>query len=152
MVALDINPDRLAFCRDRMGVEATALAADDALERVRAFTDGDLPTAVFDATGSAPSMNSAFQYVASGGRLVFVGLFLGDVTFYDPDFHRKEITLLATRNSTGADFVRIIGLLESGEVDTAPWITHRARAADMPASFPSWLEPSSGLLKAVVEF
>ena len=152
IIALDINTERLAFCREKLDVEQTVHAGDDALDRIREITGGDLATAVFDATGNAASMMGAFQYAASGGRLVYVGLFLGDVTFYDPDFHRKEITLLATRNSTGRDFVRIINLLESGQVDTAPWITHRADAEAMPAAFPTWLEPASGVIKAVVSF
>jgi 2-desacetyl-2-hydroxyethyl bacteriochlorophyllide A dehydrogenase len=152
VIALDINADRLAFCKERLRVDATVDAGEDALERVREITEGDLPTAVFDATGNAGSMMGAFQYVASGGRLVYIGLVLSDITFHDPDFHRKEITLLATRNSTGRDFVRIIGLLESGQVDTAPWITHRAEAASMPDAFPGWLDPASGVLKAVVSF
>jgi threonine dehydrogenase-like Zn-dependent dehydrogenase len=152
VIALDIEPDRLAFCRDKMGVEAAVPGGDEALEQVRGLTGGDLPTVVFDATGSAASMMGAFPYCASGGRLVYVGLVLSDITFHDPDFHRKELTLLATRNSTGRDFTRIIGLLESGAVDTAPWITHRAQAASLPDAFPGWLEPGSGVLKAVVEF
>ena len=152
VIALDINPDRLSFCRRKLHVDEAILAGDTALEQVRAITDGDLPTVVFDATGNAASMMGAFQYTASGGRLVYVGLVLGDVTFHDPDFHRKEITLLATRNSTGKDFARIIGLLESGQVDTAPWITHRAEASALPDAFPGWLDPASGVLKAVVSF
>jgi len=152
VISLDINPDRLTFCREKLQVEAAVIADDGAAERVRAITDGDLPTVVFDATGNSASMMNAFQYVASGGRLVYVGLFLGDVTFYDPDFHRKEISLLATRNSTGKDFHRIIGLMERGVIDTTPWITHRADAAEMPDEFPKWLDPSTGVLKVVVTF
>ncbi len=152
VIALDINPERLAFCREKLGVDDAILAGDAALEQVQALTGGDLPTLVFDATGNAASMMAAFQYAANGGRVVYVGLVLGDIAFYDPDFHRKEITLLATRNSTGRDFQRIIGLLESGKVDTAPWITHRAEASALPDAFPGWLEPDSGLLKAVVSF
>jgi threonine dehydrogenase-like Zn-dependent dehydrogenase len=152
VIALDINSDRLAFCRDKLQVETTVFGGDAALDQVRAITEGDLPVVVFDATGNAASMMGAFQYAASGGRVVYVGLVLSDITFYDPDFHRKEITLLATRNSTGRDFVRIIGLLESGEVDTSPWITHRAEASELPDVFPGWLEPNSGVLKAIVSF
>jgi threonine dehydrogenase-like Zn-dependent dehydrogenase len=152
VIALDINAARLAFCREKLQVEAAVMAGEEALAAIGDITDGDLPTTVFDATGNAESMMGAFKYVVSGGRLVYVGLFLGDVTFYDPDFHRKEITLLATRNSTGRDFERIIGLLESGQVDTAPWITHRSGAEEMPGEFPSWLDPASGIIKAVVSF
>ena len=152
VIALDTNTHRLTFARERMGVEHIVAAHEDPLATIDTITGGDLPTVVFDATGNADSMHGAFQYVASGGRLVFVGLFLGDVRFYDPDFHRKEITLLATRNSTGRDFQRILGLLESGKVDTEPWITHRADAAEMTAHFPRWLEPETRVLKAVVTF
>jgi threonine dehydrogenase-like Zn-dependent dehydrogenase len=94
----------------------------------------------------------AFDFVASGGRVVFVGLFQGDVTFNDPNFHRREMTLLGSRNSTAADFRLIIGLMESGKVDTTPWITHRAPSAEMVGQFDSWLKPESNVIKAVVEF
>lgn len=152
VIALDVNSDRLAFCREKLQLYKTVFAGEAAADQVRAFTGGDLPTIVFDATGNAESMMGSFQFAASGGRVVYVGLVLADITFHDPDFHRKEITLLATRNSTGKDFTRIIGLLESGKVDTAPWITHRAEAEELPAVFPGWLEPASGVLKAVVSF
>jgi len=152
VIALDVNSERLAFCREKLQVNETVFGGEAAADQLRAITGGDMPTAVFDATGNAESMMGALKYVASGGRLVYVGLVLSDITFYDPDFHRKEITLLATRNSTGRDFKRIIGLLESGQVDTAPWITHRSSAAEMPAAFPTWLDPASGIIKAVVSF
>jgi len=152
VIALDTNAHRLTFARERMGIDHGVDANADPLTRIAAITNGDLPTVVFDATGNADSMQNAFQYVAPGGRLIFVGLFLGSVSFYDPDFHRKEMTLLATRNSTGKDFQRILQLLESGKVDTAPWITHRADAAEMTTHFPTWLEPETRVLKAVVTF
>jgi 2-desacetyl-2-hydroxyethyl bacteriochlorophyllide A dehydrogenase len=154
VIVRDLNPDRLRFCREAFGVMDTLAYpdADAALATLREWTDGDLPTVVFDATGNPASMTTAFRYVAPGGRLIFVGLFSGDVTFHDPDFHRKEMTLLATRNSTPADFTHILGLMEAGVIDTTPWITHRIPAANLPALFPDLLRPETGVLKAVVEF
>ncbi|HZP83587.1 MAG TPA: zinc-binding alcohol dehydrogenase family protein, partial [Chthonomonadaceae bacterium] len=152
VIALDVNANRLDFCRQQMGVEFALPADAGAPERVKEITHGDMPTAVFDATGSAASMQQAFDYVAPGGRLTLVGLVRESIAFYDPDFHRREITLLATRNSTSADFNRILSMLESGRIDTSPWITHRAPCTQMIAQFPRWLEPDSGLIKAVVEF
>ena len=84
--------------------------------------------------------------------MVFVGLVLADIAIHDPDFHRKELTIYATRNSTGADFRRIIALMESGSIDTTPWITHRASAEETVERFPGWLNPDSGVIKAVIEF
>jgi 2-desacetyl-2-hydroxyethyl bacteriochlorophyllide A dehydrogenase len=150
VIALDLDPGRLDFCRSQLGVEHTIAGGEGALAAVEELTDGDLPTVVFDATGSPRSMHDAFQYVAHGGRLVFVGLFQGDVTFHDPDFHRRELTLLASRNATSAELRRIMGLMEGGQIDTRPWITHRAPLAEAPARFPSWLQRETGVIKAMI--
>jgi 2-desacetyl-2-hydroxyethyl bacteriochlorophyllide A dehydrogenase len=151
VIAMDTNPVRLAFCRDQMKTEHVVGAGEGALQTVSDITSGDLPTVVFDATGSPESMMRAFQYVAHGGRLVFVGLFQGDVTFHDPHFHRREMTLLSSRNSTAHDFRRIIALMEEGKVNTTPWITHRAALDDMISQFEGWLDPANRVLKAVIE-
>jgi threonine dehydrogenase-like Zn-dependent dehydrogenase len=97
-------------------------------------------------------MMKAFDLVAAGGRLVFVGLFQGDVTFVDPQFHRREVTLLASRNSLPRDFERIIKLVEDGAIDTGPWITHRAGCEELIKEIPRWLSPDARVIKAIVEF
>jgi alcohol dehydrogenase len=96
-------------------------------------------------------MAASFQYAASGGRVVFVGLVQDSIPIQDPEFHRKEITLLASRNSTPVDFRRIIGLIEDGTIDTTPWITHRAELTEVPDRFAGWLPPEAGVIKAMIE-
>jgi threonine dehydrogenase-like Zn-dependent dehydrogenase len=154
VIVLDVNENRLNFCRQQLKVAHTVQAQGEILDslQLQSITGGDLPTAVFDATGNAESMQRAFQYIAHGGRLIFVGLFQGDVTFHDPDFHRRELTLLSTRNSTRHEFTRIIQFLEEGKIDTAPWITHQVPCEGMIEAFPQWLDPDQGVIKAVVEF
>lgn len=149
---LELNPDRGAFAKAQFGIDRVLGDLDTAMEALEAWTDGDLPTAVFDATGNPQSMASAFGYVASGGRLTLVGLVQGDIAFNDPEFHRRELTILASRNARSADFQRIIDLIESGEVDTNPWITHRAPYDGLIDAFPGWLEPEAGVVKAMLEF
>jgi 2-desacetyl-2-hydroxyethyl bacteriochlorophyllide A dehydrogenase len=152
VIAMDVNDSRLAFCRETLGVAHTVNATvPDVVAELQALTNGDLPTAVFDATGNPKSMMASFNYPAHGGRLVFVGLFQGDVTFNDPNFHKRELTLMGSRNARSADFPRIIALIESGKVDTTPWITHRAPFDAVPEQFPSWVKPETGVLKAIIE-
>lgn len=155
VIAIDLNARRLAFCRDRLGLSPDATidtsTTPEVAARLAELTNGDLPTAVFDATGNAASMAAAFNYPAAGGRLVFVGLFTGDVTFNDPNFHRRELTLLGSRNSRPEDFRHIIALVESGRVDTTPWITHRSALAEVPDHFAGWTDPAAGVLKAMIE-
>jgi len=107
---------------------------------------------VIDATGNVKSMCGALQYVAHGGRLVYVGLFPGEFTLNDPEFHKRETTLMGSRNSLPEDFGRIIRMIEAKQIDTAPWITHRTSAATLVETFPTWTKPESGVLKAIIEF
>jgi 2-desacetyl-2-hydroxyethyl bacteriochlorophyllide A dehydrogenase len=152
VIVTDINERRLAFCREQFGVEHTTVAGENLKAELEKITGGDPPTAVFDVTGNPQSMMRAFDLVSPGGKLVLVGLFQGDVTFNDPNFHRREMTVLASRNSTAADFKHIIKLMESGKIDTTPWITHRTASDEMPGTFDSWLKPESNVIKAIVEF
>ncbi len=149
LLVLDVAPNRLQFCRQHFRVEYT-LAGNDTLTELKQILQNDLPTVVFDATGNATSMMQAFNYVAPGGRLVFVGLFPGEVTFNDPEFHRRELTLLASRNATSQDFKNIIGQMETEKINTTAWVSHRCAFPDLPATFATWLQPESQVIKAMV--
>lgn len=130
------NLTRRAFA-SRFGVE-TACAAD-----------GRQAEVVFDATGNAKAMEQSFSLVAHGGRLVFVGLVQASVSFDDPSFHRRELTVLASRNSAN-DFPRIIGMMEQGVISTTPWITHRMCLAEVRQKFQP-LAKHPQCIKAMVE-
>jgi 2-desacetyl-2-hydroxyethyl bacteriochlorophyllide A dehydrogenase len=152
VIAMDINPERLKFCRDALGIAHTINARETPLETVRELLNGELPTAVLDATGSAKSMMDAFQYVAHTGRLTYVGLFRGDVTFNDPYFHSHEMTLLASRNATDDDFAWVLDSLATGKVTLDGWITHQATPEALITHFASWLQPETGVIKAMLSF
>ena len=151
VIVMDLSEQRLQFCRETLGVERSLRpGGDDTADRLRDINDGDLPTAVFDATGHPGSMMSTFDLAAHGGRIIFVGLFQGEVTFDDPNFHKRELTLYASRNSTPATFRRTIAMIERGEIDTTPWITHRLPLAEVPVRFAE-LHREPGLIKAMIE-
>jgi hypothetical protein len=149
---MDINPKRLAFCRDTLHFEQVIDAQQSAETSLKEVFDGELPTAVFDATGSAKSMHQAFQYVAHGGKLIFVGLFMGKITFDDPFFHSREMTLLASRNATASDLDWVIEELRNGRIVVDGWITHHANPEQLVNDFHSWLQPETGIIKAMLSF
>jgi len=152
VIVLDVIPKRLEFCREQLGVPYVINAAgEEPLDALKRITSGDLPTAVFDATGNPKSMMAAFEYPAHGGRLILVGLFPGEVTFNDPNFHRRELSILSSRNARPADFTRIISLIETGRIDTTPWVTHRASLTNVVREFPRWTKPETGVIKAMIE-
>lgn len=154
LIVMDVSTQRLMFCNNQFHVSQTIQAAnaEKAFEELKVATNNELPTAVFDATGNANSMMNAFRFTAHSGRLILVGLVLGEITFNDPDFHRRELTVMSSRNSTHKDFKHIIALTEAGKVDSSRWITHRASAENMITEFEKWTKPDTGCVKAIVEF
>ncbi len=154
-VVMDMNAGRLAFVREKMGVPDTILLTpggeEAAIEQLRTLTNGQFADVVIDATGSNKSMASALAYCAFVGRLVYVGITQQEVSFlHAPIMHRREISIMASRNALPGDFTRIIGLIEEGKIDTVPWITHHAAFEEMIDVFPTWLKPETGVIKAVV--
>lgn len=151
VILADLSERRLDFARQWLEPDHLVNVAHDPLSQFKALTDGDLPTAVFDCTGSAQSMMSAFNYVAQGGRLVLVGLMQGDISFNDPNFHRREMTLLSSRNATREDFEYVIRAITANQVVIEPFITHRVTLEALVGEFGGWLKPEAGVLKAMVE-
>jgi 2-desacetyl-2-hydroxyethyl bacteriochlorophyllide A dehydrogenase len=152
-IVLDMVESRLAFCREKLGVKHTIQVRGDGseLKQLAALTDNQLADVVIDATGSNKSMSGALEYCAFGGRLVYVGITQQELTFpHAPALHRRELTILGSRNALSADFARIIRLIEDGVIDTKPWITHRTSFDAMIGEFPTWLKPETGVIKAMV--
>jgi alcohol dehydrogenase len=152
VIALDVDAGRLEHCRAVLGVEHTVAAGEGADARVEEITGGDRADVVFDATGSPASMQAAFGHVAHGGRLVLVGHANAEITFSDPLFHGREMTLLASRNARPDDFERVIAALEEGKIDSGGWISHRAAFDDLIGVFPAFARREGGLVKAIVDF
>jgi 2-desacetyl-2-hydroxyethyl bacteriochlorophyllide A dehydrogenase len=152
-IVMDVNEARLDSVRSRLRIADTILACNEGteLKRLLELTNGQLADVVIDATGSDRSMSHALEYCAFGGRLVYVGITQNALSFlHAPVLHRRELSILASRNALPGDFTRIIKLIEDGQLDTGPWITHRADFDDMIQAFSTWLKPETGVLKAMV--
>jgi alcohol dehydrogenase len=153
-LVMDLNEQRLEFVRRKMGLPETILTRGDGaeLESLKQMTGGTLAQVVIDATGSNKSMGNALQYCGFTGRLVYVGITQAEVSFpHAPIMHRRELTVMGSRNALPPDFTRIIKLIEEGKIDTRPWITHYAKFDEVIGVFPQWIEPATGVIKAVVQ-
>ncbi|TXG39110.1 zinc-binding alcohol dehydrogenase family protein [Seonamhaeicola maritimus] len=150
VIAMDIDDSKLEQCKEITKVEDTINALGNVEEELATLLNGDLPTVILDATGNPTSMMNTFKYAAAGGTIVFIGLFMGDVVFHDPSFHKKELTLKASRAALGTDFGRIIKLIEEGKIDATSFITHRMCFDEVPTEFEK-LYKQKDLIKAIIE-
>jgi len=151
VIALDINENRLNFCKEKLKVHHTINAASgNVTEQLQEITNGDMPTVVIDATGSQKAIVNAFQYMAHGARYILVGLQKGEICFSHPEFHKREATLMSSRNATREDFEHVISSMKKGLVDPTTYITHRVNFDQVKDQFESWLNPANGVIKAMV--
>jgi 2-desacetyl-2-hydroxyethyl bacteriochlorophyllide A dehydrogenase len=152
VIALDINDQRLQFCKDRLHVDyAINAATEDVTARLNEITNGDMPTVVIDATGSQKAINNALRYLAHGGRFILIGLQKEAISFSHPEFHKRETTLMSSRNATRHDFEHVISSMKKGLVDPTTYITHRVKFNGVKDVFETWLDPANGVIKAMVE-
>jgi 2-desacetyl-2-hydroxyethyl bacteriochlorophyllide A dehydrogenase len=150
VIAIDMNEQRLQYAKEKIGVDYVVNAGNDPASQVAAITNGDLATAVFDASGHKAALEAGPDYMSHGGRYVLVGLSKGELTFLHPKIHAKEISLLCSRNATTEDFEHVISVLDQFPTDS--FITHNVVFTEMIANFDSWTKPETGVIKATVEF
>lgn len=150
VTVLDARADRLDFCRDHLGADHVVTLNDKTPSTFLELTDGVFYDVVFDATGSAAAMQQGFAYVGHGGTYVLISVVSADITFSDPEFHKREMSLLASRNATLEDFDLVLAAMRAGRVPTKELNTHSALLKDLPAVLPGWMESSAGVIKAIV--
>lgn len=150
VAVLDRDPARCVAARSIADV--IALAADDAgLAALVELTGSEGFDVVFDATGNPRAMEMGFHHVAHGGRYVLVSVVRESISFMDPDFHRKELTLLGSRNATSEDFAQVIAAIRDGSAPVDRLITHRTNLRDALDDIPRWARDKDGLIKAIIE-
>lgn len=152
VIAMDVDDGRLQFCKDNLHIDYTINPkTENAVERLYAITNGDMASVVIDATGNLGAINNGINYLAHGGRYVLIGLQKEAFSFSHPEFHKRESTLMSSRNATRNDFELVIDCMAKGLVNAKNYITHRADFDLVKDEFEKWLDPANGVIKAMVD-
>ena len=138
-------PERLSFAASHNALKQYYPSHEEARQ-------GEPWMFVFDCTGDRGSMEKSIHLLQQGGTLIFVGLINDHISLFDPDLHRREATILSSRNSVPAEQRRVLQAMESGAVDVASWPTEFVDRSSMPQRFPAWLHRQSAVVKAVIDW
>ena len=149
---VDRRHARLEYAQKHLGLDDVLSAGDGLADSLSTRTDGEMFDIVFDATGSIESMGESLAYLATAGVLVFVGVAPGEITFSDPEFHKREATLLASRNALAADFERVVSAMKAGLIPTSSLQTHSFAAEETPQRLPELIGDADNVLKAIAYF
>ena len=153
VIAMDVRESRLAYAAARLPLTARLNPLDpETPEKLAAITHREMAPVVIDATGNLAAIRQGFHYMAHGGRYVLIGLQKEDISFSHPEFHKREGTLMSSRNATRDDFERVIRSIRDGSVDPLSWITHRLPFSEAAGRFSSLLDPAGEVVKAMIAF
>ncbi|KAE9529820.1 zinc-binding alcohol dehydrogenase family protein [Testudinibacter aquarius] len=146
VVVADTSEERRRHIQKKLNVAVV----DPLLEKIEDYFDNILPEIVIDATGNPHSMNNAVNFICHGGRIVFVGLFKGDLVIHDPDFHKKETTLMGSRNATQEDFIKVQRLMSEGKICSSMMLSDTFNYTDLADIYEEKIVKNKNLVKGVI--
>jgi len=146
VIVLDMDPERLQKAKE-FGAQHTILASDPTVyQQIQQLTAGDMPTLIFDATGNTQAINQAFHYMAHGARYVLVGLQKEEIHFSHPEFHKREGTLMSSRNALAQDFELVMKCLHEKSILADQYISKQIPFREAATLFS---HPDKPLLKGI---
>ncbi len=146
----DTDPKRRSFVKERFGYDALDPLDPNYRESLAALTNGDFPDKIIDSTGNNRSMVNNINCLSQGGRMVYVGIWQGDLTFRHLDFHKREMELLGSRGALKKDFEYVIDCIARGKLTPDRFITHEAPFSEAKEALEGWIAQGGDVFKAVI--
>lgn len=152
VVIVDIDEKRCQHAENCLNVKTFTPKQADYSEQIKESFNGALADVIFDVTGNKSSMSGSVNHICHGGKIVFVGLYIGDLILDDPTFHKKETTLLSSRNATRQDFEKVISLYQAGALSEDILLSHKFSFDEVGFTYAKEIVENKDLIKAALEF
>jgi threonine dehydrogenase-like Zn-dependent dehydrogenase len=106
---------------------------------------------VFESSGTAKALESAFSVVKSNGSIVVFGIISEKMKEFDPSFlYYKEPIIYGSKGSSG-DYTETVKLLEEKKLKILPMITHRFPLDETAKAFKVFEDKISDALRIVID-
>jgi 2-desacetyl-2-hydroxyethyl bacteriochlorophyllide A dehydrogenase len=152
VLVADIESSRREHVQEKLNLPAVNPLDDDYEAQIRKAFGGELACTVMDATGNERSMTGSVNFIRHGGKLVFIGLYIGELKLDDPTFHKKETTLIASRNATREDFERVIELMAAGELTDQLMVNRYFKFETVGLDYEASVVNEKAMVKGVIQF
>lgn len=153
VIAMETDHSRLDFAKKYLNVKYTINPVEEeVMDKLKTITNNEMPTVVVDATGNQKAINGGIQYLAHGGKYILIGLQKQELIFSHPEFHKRETTLMSSRNANRIDFEWVVAQIKNGSIIPANYITHRIKFEELKNKYDSFYQPVQKIIKTMVEF
>lgn len=146
VMAFDLNDYRLALAEKMGATHCINSLNEDPLEGVNRLTSGQGVDVVCEMSGHPVAMDQGFKMVTNGGRVSILSLPVKPVEIdVTNDIVFKGITVQGiTGRKMFETWQQVAGLLESGQVDLKPMITHHFPLEEFEKGFDLMLQGKCG--------
>ena len=143
------TPEKLKFAQ-QYGIHDTCNSTtDDVKQWIDSQTNGRGVDIMFEGTGASRSLEYGLDMVKPSGVIVALGNPLGDISLSKASYWkimRKQLSVHGTWNSrfgtSDSDWEKVKTLLQSGQLDLRPLITHRLPMAKLQEGLEIMCNPS----------
>ncbi len=150
VLLVDLLEDRLETAR-ALGAETVQwTTARDVIGQVRAWSGGDGPQVVIDATGVPAAVEAAVDLVSPAGRVVQVGMSGDSVTLRLGSFTEKELDVIGVACCGTGEFAGAVDLVERNAASLAPLVSHEFPLTEAPEAIQFAMEHPNEVMKVVV--
>lgn len=151
VILADTDKKRREMVKEKFGYKTVLNPLDENYkEEFMKLTGGSGAPRIIDSTGNGASMSAAVNLLSNGGRLVYVGIYKGDLAINHPAFHVRESEIVGSRAADKEDFQYVIDCVEAGTIDPFKFITHSASFSEAKEAFEEWVRLGGDVMKAVI--
>ncbi|MDF2522420.1 MAG: theronine dehydrogenase-like Zn-dependent dehydrogenase [Clostridiales bacterium] len=130
-IVIDLVDERLELAKN-LGIKTVINPMkDNAIEKIKEFTNGRMGEVVIEASGAKAAIQSAFDYVSYAGRICLVGWPNADIPIPTAMITKKELTVVGSRTSV-REFKEAIDLIYHKTVSIDPIITKVVTFEEIP--------------------
>jgi 2-desacetyl-2-hydroxyethyl bacteriochlorophyllide A dehydrogenase len=154
IILADISESRRKIGAERFNYKNILDPFDDNyFKNLEKLTDGNMPDTIIDTTGSGKSMETSINYLSYGGKIVYVGIYDGDLKINDIEFHKRQTQLLGSRAALKSDFQFVINAIKNQSIDPKKFITDKISFDEnVINNLKPLLEKGLSGFKSVIEF
>lgn len=147
----DLNEERLAFAKENGADEVINAGKESVKDRILELTSNEGANVVIDAVCLPSTVELSIDVVSPAGSVVVLGFDERPSSLPQLPITKKEITIVGSRLQTN-QFGKVVGLLNSGKLESGGLITHRFSLDEVKDAFTFVEENPDKVRKALIVF
>lgn len=148
IIVCEKSPERIRFVQEHYP-EVTVVTPEECVTAVRSRCERGGADVVLEVAGADDTFRLAWECARPNAIVTIVALYDRPQVLPLPDMYGKNLTF-KTGGVDGCDCAEILRLIEQGQLDTTPLITHRYPLADIAAAYDLFEHKRDGVIKVAI--